>query len=124
MSRSSRYATEQWLPLADSQRRWEKLALSVPPPTPSYLREARERVATTAKFPQERLRQTLGRPDETSSDFADEAGYSRSVIAGDKPRCPPVISESHVWGVREEWGPKAGEWGKGVKGSKSGKDGQ
>ncbi len=121
MSRSPRYATEQWLPLAEGQRRWEKLALSVPPPTPTYLREARER-DTTATYPQERLRSSLDRSDDSSSDFADEAGYSRSAAAGDRPRGPPVISESHVWGIREEWGPKAGQWGKGVKGSKSGKE--
>lgn len=26
---------------------------------------------------------------------------------------PPVLSEAHVWGVREDWGKKAGAWGKG-----------
>jgi protein AFG1 len=110
MSRSPRYATEQWLPVSESQRRWESLALSVPPATPSYLREARER---NAKPPQERIRPILSPADSDSSDFADEAGYSRPVPTKDRSR--PVISESHVWGVREEWGPKAGEWGKGAK---------
>jgi len=111
MSRSPRYATEQWLPVSESQRRWESLALSVPPPTPSYLREARQRDAT---YPQERLRPTLAPADSNSSDFADEAGYSRPAATEDHPQGPPVISESHVWGVREGWGPKAGEWGKGA----------
>ena len=27
---------------------------------------------------------------------------------------PPVISEAHIWGVREDWGKKAGAWGKGA----------
>ncbi|CDR88669.1 related to ATPase family protein [Sporisorium scitamineum] len=26
---------------------------------------------------------------------------------------PPVLSEAHIWGVREDWGKKAGTWGKG-----------
>ena len=26
---------------------------------------------------------------------------------------PPVLSEAHVWGVREDWGKRAGDWGKG-----------
>ncbi|EST07530.1 ATPase, AFG1-like protein [Kalmanozyma brasiliensis GHG001] len=26
---------------------------------------------------------------------------------------PPVLSEAHVWGVREDWGKKAGAWGRG-----------
>ncbi|GAC96430.1 potential mitochondrial ATPase [Pseudozyma hubeiensis SY62] len=26
---------------------------------------------------------------------------------------PPVLSEAHIWGVREDWGKKAGAWGKG-----------
>ncbi|PWN51519.1 hypothetical protein IE53DRAFT_47792 [Violaceomyces palustris] len=28
---------------------------------------------------------------------------------------PPVLSEAHVWGVREDWGKKAGAWGQGAK---------
>ncbi|ORY90273.1 AFG1-like ATPase-domain-containing protein [Leucosporidium creatinivorum] len=27
---------------------------------------------------------------------------------------PPVLKNDHVWGVREDWGKKAGEWGKGA----------
>ncbi len=129
MSRSARYAAEEWLPLNESQRRWEQLALSVPPETPSYLRDARERrsssaagaagaAPSTATYPQERLREVIAPADDGArSDFADEAGYSRSA-PGDKPRGPPVISENHVWGVRDEWGPKAGAWGQGVRGKK------
>ncbi len=28
---------------------------------------------------------------------------------------PPVVAPVHVWGVREDWGPKAKAWGKGAK---------
>lgn len=61
-------------------------------------------------------------------DYAVEAGYSRphrltesvSEIThsdgGAGPRLdPPRIREEHVWGVADEWGEKAGKWGKGPK---------
>lgn len=28
---------------------------------------------------------------------------------------PPQIREQHVWGVADEWSPKAGKWGQGAK---------
>lgn len=58
--------------------------------------------------------------DRDSSDFADEAGYSRPETLGPKiSRDPPKISEDHMWGVRDDWGKKAGDWGQGVKGKRS-----
>jgi protein AFG1 len=60
--------------------------------------------------------------DRDSNDFADEAGYSRPETLRPKvARDPPKISEDHMWGVREDWGKKAGEWGQGVKGKRSSK---
>ncbi|UZJ52418.1 hypothetical protein CBS101457_001738 [Exobasidium rhododendri] len=58
--------------------------------------------------------------EQASSDFADEASYF-NVAKDDKRRNtrdagPPVLSEAHIWGVREDWGPKAGRWGRGVGG--------
>ena len=58
--------------------------------------------------------------DRDSSDFADEAGYSRPEMLGPKvSRDPPKISEDHMWGVRDDWGKRAGDWGQGVKGKRS-----
>jgi len=37
--------------------------------------------------------------------------YEKEVdVRGEKP----VLKEDHVWGVREDWGKKAGAWGKGA----------
>jgi len=37
-------------------------------------------------------------------------GEKEIDLRGDKP----VLREEHIWGVREDWGKKAGEWGKGA----------
>lgn len=31
------------------------------------------------------------------------------------PSQKPVLKEEHVWGVRDDWGKKAGRWGQGAK---------
>lgn len=66
----------------------------------------------------------IGLSREESSaddDFGDEASYVN--LSNDEKRRkknrgkgPPVLSSYHVWGVREDWGPKAGRWGRGVGG--------
>jgi protein AFG1 len=37
-------------------------------------------------------------------------GEKEVDVRGDKP----VLKEDHFWGVREDWGKKAGKWGKGA----------
>jgi predicted ATPase len=59
--------------------------------------------------------------EESEGDFADEASYANVQIDAERRKQtrnkgPPVLSPAHVWGVREDWGPKAGKWGKGVGG--------
>ena len=60
-----------------------------------------------------------------AGDFADEASYA-GVASDDKRRRasknhgPPVLSPAHVWGVRDDWGPKAGRWGRGLGGEEEG----
>ena len=116
MTRSPTYAHEEWLPLQESHRRWEKVALSVPPvwrPLSASLNVTKPSPGTPANEP----------TDRDSSDFADEAGYSRPVTMEPKAgREPPIISEDHMWGVRDDWGKKAGDWGKGAKGRRPKKD--
>lgn len=46
--------------------------------------------------------------EEAEQPTASSAKKSRS-------EGPPVLSEAHVWGVRDDWGPKAGRWGRGVR---------
>ena len=123
MTRSPTYAHEEWLPLQESHRRWEKVALSVPPvwrPLTNADIVARPSPAPGASSPTP----TPSSGDrETTSDFAEEAGYSRPQNLGPKgiTRDPPKISENHMWGVRDDWGKKAGDWGQGVKGKRPGK---
>lgn len=118
MSRSRAYARREWQPLDASHRRWEEIALSKPPPPPAYMREALAAAKATmagasnnASPPPATNGLTSGNPESLPSDFADEAGYSRN---GSNRNEPPKIAETHVWGMREDWGPKAGEWGKGA----------
>lgn len=62
----------------------------------------------------------IGLSREISGDFADEASYNSvgqdNQRRRNRSKGPPVLSSAHVWGVREDWGPKAGRWGRGVNG--------
>lgn len=106
MTTSPTYPNEEWLPLGAEGRTWEGVISGSSPSKPF-------RASVTA----------------SEEDFAVEAGYSRPqrlterqepVIThqneGAGPRHdPPIIKEEHVWGVADEWGEKAGKWGKGPK---------
>ncbi|ORX37709.1 AFG1-like ATPase-domain-containing protein [Kockovaella imperatae] len=95
MTTSPTYFEENWLPLDASARTWE-----------------------TASG-KESIRVHQRNLPDNDDDFATEAGYSRPERlhprAEDLPDGKPVISEKHVWGVADGWGPKAGKWGKGSK---------
>nr|XP_031857709.1 uncharacterized protein CI109_006869 [Kwoniella shandongensis]KAA5524781.1 hypothetical protein CI109_006869 [Kwoniella shandongensis] len=101
MTTSSTYAKEDWLPLDVKLRSWEtpvdQLAQSKP----------------TKTF------RNITRIDAANDDFASEAGYSRTEVkkngSTQELRNPPKLKEQHVWGVADEWGEKAGKWGKGVR---------
>nr|CDI52426.1 related to ATPase family protein [Melanopsichium pennsylvanicum 4] len=58
---------------------------------------------------EERKQEPIGKKEYQAPDFSPgPIGKKRNRDQG-----PPVLSESHVWGVREDWGKKAGAWGKG-----------
>lgn len=118
MTTSPTYPNEEWLPLPVEARTWEGKLSS------SKAASLRSKVT----------------PPLAEGDFAVEAAYSRPhrltnspipegqdpVIThrnrGAGPRHdPPQIKAEHVWGVAEEWGEKAGEWGKGPRAYKPGK---
>ncbi|KAJ9116379.1 hypothetical protein QFC22_004820 [Naganishia vaughanmartiniae] len=126
MTRSKHYAREEWLPLHESHRRWEKIALTKPLPPPDYLVAARaERAVPMASISTGSEGESAVLQDSSASDFAEEAGYSRPsrLAKAEKEHGPaPVIGEEHVWGVRDNWGKKAGEWGQGAKAKKSKSD--
>lgn len=123
MTQSPAYAREEWLPLQESHRRWEKIALSVPPvwrPLSASINETTPDATEPNSDPVRSMKQT--------SDWAEEAGYT--TTSGTRPEGeakptryarppPPKISEDHMWGVRDDWGKKAGEWGQGAKAKKA-----
>ncbi|KAK8849679.1 hypothetical protein IAR55_005014 [Kwoniella newhampshirensis] len=105
MTTSSVYANEEWLPLDLDIRSWE---------SPADQNTAPARSAKT----------TMGRNDSgkdaPNDDFASEAGYSRTEVKTPlEGRNPPRLKEQHVWGVADEWGQKAGHWGKGASAFRS-----
>ncbi|KAJ9100959.1 hypothetical protein QFC19_005355 [Naganishia cerealis] len=127
MTRSKHYAREEWIPLHESHRRWEKIALSKPPPPPDYMVAAQalrraEMAVPMASISTGTEGESAALPSSSGGDFAMEAGYSRPsrLAKAEKEHGPaPVIDEEHVWGVRDDWGKKAGQWGQGVKAKKA-----
>lgn len=98
---STEYAeTEIWNPLAPKIRKWES-DLPATISTTSVTSQARQR--------QEGLQE---------GDFASEAAFESDArayrVAKEQPSAPR-LKEDHIWGVREDWGPKAGTWGRGAK---------
>lgn len=111
MTTSPTYARETWIPLDAQMRSWEQPSATTVPPLPT----GKVRAGTTTRGAAAAVSSSRGQTE----DFADEARYSRPLRMAQateaNPREPPVIQEQHVWGVVEEWGPKAGRWGKGAK---------
>ncbi|WWC65826.1 uncharacterized protein I303_108448 [Kwoniella dejecticola CBS 10117] len=103
MTTSPTYAKEEWLPLDLASRTWERSK------NPTTARRAYRRSTSDPSADSTRLK---------LDDFATEAGYSRPgklESSVTERKSPPVIKEQHVWGVVDEWGEKAGKWGKGTK---------
>lgn len=90
--------TEEWNPLPVNKRRWESLRSAAQP----------------SKVEQMRF------DDPQGGDFAPEAAFEFGSRLGsqktkrERPSAPR-LKEDHFWGVRDDWGPKAGAWGKGAK---------
>ncbi|KAL0572696.1 hypothetical protein V5O48_009270 [Marasmius crinis-equi] len=85
MTSSSYHRDEEWRPLPLDSRQWEKIRV-----TP------RSKVAVIYE----------DKPTQ-------EADESTQVPRDLQP--PPKLRDYHVWGVREDWGKRAGRWGKGAK---------
>lgn len=109
MTTSPTYAREAWIPLDAKLRSWEKASNSSPSP-PSPASPALDSATTTTA-------NGSAAPGIPTDYYAEEAGYSRPSRLADQeiPREPPVIKEQHVWGMTDDWGPKAGRWGRGAK---------
>lgn len=116
MSHSSWNET-QWKPLVEAELgSWQQSAAQ----TVDRQKEIFDalRASTTAAAASTPRHETAA-----ASDFADEASYNsvskderrRSSRAYNRDQGPPVLSDAHIWGVRDDWGPKAGRWGRGVR---------
>ncbi|QRW12509.1 ATPase [Ceratobasidium sp. AG-Ba] len=104
---SAKYArTAVWQPLAQVHQPWHLDYSPSPAPdssttsTPKFAAETESSSAVT-----------------TQTDWAAEASYDKRRGRSGRPE-PPRLSENHAWGVREDWGKGAGEWGKGAQGKK------
>ncbi|KWU41050.1 hypothetical protein RHOSPDRAFT_23715 [Rhodotorula sp. JG-1b] len=123
MSSTEYLVTAQHSPLPSSIRTWEQtIAQSLAPLTPN-----------TAPAPSLHVmgeKSPLSSTDRLSGvlDPADlRAKWPEGMPTGDKQvdvrgSQKPVLREEHVWGVRDDWGKKAGRWGKGAKAYSAGED--
>ncbi|KAL7281558.1 hypothetical protein ACG7TL_004875 [Trametes sanguinea] len=106
MTSESYARDEQWNPLPASARKWETPSSSHAPPHPP---------PSTSPQPSNtpHSHRTGSRP--SASDFADEASaHPTHPSSFDRPPAPR-LSADHVWGVREDWGPRARDWGRGAR---------
>ncbi|KAG9085284.1 hypothetical protein FS749_004566 [Ceratobasidium sp. UAMH 11750] len=105
---SAKYAaTAIWQPLAQVHQPWHQ---RIPPASPSDSLPAD--VPTTPTFA---AQVGLSTKVASESDWAEEESYDKKRGGGERPEAPR-LSENHAWGVRDDWGKGAGEWGKGVAG--------
>lgn len=108
----STWQQTKWTPLVESDlRAWRQDSPSLRDEHEKALQALRAgAIAASASHPS----------DTHHTDFADEASYAKEGKMGverqNKMQGPPVLSEAHIWGVREDWGPRAGKWGQGVRG--------
>jgi protein AFG1 len=94
----------QWAPLPADQRHWEKKSQAI------------VRVLTAQESERERISaESIGLAKEIN-ELEDEVlfRHGASPFRTDLS-APPKIQPTHIWGL-QEWGKKAGAWGKGVKG--------
>ncbi|RPD57550.1 hypothetical protein L226DRAFT_301305 [Lentinus tigrinus ALCF2SS1-7] len=102
---SETYAKEeQWAPLPLDARKWEtSTSDSVPPRLSNSISSG------TSTHPQ-----ATRVPSSDATDFAEEASLDRtSTSPADRPPAPR-LSADHIWGVREDWGDRARDWGRGA----------
>ncbi|EGO25507.1 hypothetical protein SERLADRAFT_448478 [Serpula lacrymans var. lacrymans S7.9] len=96
MSSSVYFSEEKWTPLPPSSRKWESALtgslLSRPSTSPDSIRD-----------------EDSMRDDESSR--KDTGNHFNSLL--ERPEAPR-LSEDHIWGVREDWGERAKDWGKGA----------
>ncbi|CDO76964.1 hypothetical protein BN946_scf184281.g11 [Trametes cinnabarina] len=102
MTSESYARDEQWNPLPAASRKWETSSSFQTFPHPS---------SPASPMSPLRAQEHISNP---SADFAEEAStHASHPDPSDRPPAPR-LSPDHVWGVREDWGPRAREWGRGA----------
>ncbi|BGP21193.1 hypothetical protein JCM10295v2_000064 [Rhodotorula toruloides] len=119
MSSAEYLVTVEHSPLPSAVRTWEQTVSTSPASLAAQAAAAsaslaRHTVGAKAPLPaDDRLSGVLD-PSDLRAKWPEgmPAGVKKvDVRRQDKP----VLSEAHVWGVREDWGKKAGRWGKGAR---------
>ncbi|KAH9839231.1 AFG1-like ATPase-domain-containing protein [Rhodofomes roseus] len=97
---SESYAREErWTPLPATSRKWERSSAHEPLSSRSHNTSHWERPRSTSP----------------SSDFVAEASNEGASALPDGRPEAPRLDEAHIWGVRDDWGERAKEWGRGAK---------
>lgn len=116
MSSTEYLVTAQHSPLPSSIRTWEQtLADSLATPASTS--------ASTTSLHQMGEKEPLSSTDRLSGVLnpADlRAKWPEGMPLGEKqvdvrPHEKPILREEHIWGVRDDWGKKAGRWGQGAR---------
>jgi protein AFG1 len=132
MTTSPGYQAEEWTPLDPSGRTWEtkidslsNLATPIPGrPLQDRIRSAEDLsddLAVEAGYsrpgrltPPPTSNPGTAVPSRSASPKSTDERVTDHPKLGPTRHSPPVIKEQHVWGVADEWGDKAGKWGKGT----------
>ncbi|KAI0745914.1 AFG1-like ATPase-domain-containing protein [Earliella scabrosa] len=115
MTSESYAKDEQWNPLPADARKWETPVAPDPASTNTHLFATHRRLSE----PQWHAQRPSSPPESDASDFAEEASLHPSSSSAHMPypvdRPPaPHLSADHIWGVREDWGERARDWGRGA----------
>lgn len=116
MTSSPSYAAEEWAPLEPTLRSWKDR-----PHLPDDASKTHKLLAESSSYEVD---------DEANIDrdchfVTEDCDSYRHQLSNEEERkklfkkdgdrrTPTPINEQHIWGVVDEWGEKAGRWGRGV----------
>ena len=104
---------ETWAPLPAAERKWERSARVAATSSSASRRSVPAAATVDAAVAMSNVHIA-----DAAFDFAVEAAYQGdSTVQVDVRQRPeaPRLREEHVWGVRDDWGGRAKEWGRGAK---------
>lgn len=118
MTSSPSYAVEEWVPLEPTLRSWEGR-----PHLPGSASKTYKQLAASPSYEIDDEAKididsgvVIGGSGSYHHKVNNESEERKKLFRKDGDRIPPTpINEQHIWGVVDEWGEKAGRWGRGVK---------